>query len=344
MTERRRPEIFCAAQSASRMRKEGAQPLAQSVKGDMVAIGELVEQPKRAMHLDLFLHCEFPQSSVASGQCALTGLGDGEGESAGIERLGFWRRTVVARVSSVGVGLRPGVPMPSVARRRAGRFSGIDSPRRSDAARQAGVRPAGADPRAMPPRMLWVRKQSAPRGGSCAGFPGEITYGGIARSGGRFYRLAQSLRCGAEIYSFEVAIVVEARRRLSRKIDISQLLRRTENGLEVLLPGINKHQPCNVFRIGGRVEAREKAAEGMRGQNGGPFDPRGIEHRVQLVRNRICATRHRHTVAPAQVTGVEDLAGSVVSTDLRLLGYSLENGRRSWPRFNRPDLSIVAIA
>jgi hypothetical protein len=51
-----------------------------SVKGNVIAIGKLIEQPKRTMHLDPLRQREFAQTSVASEQCPLTGFSDGEGE------------------------------------------------------------------------------------------------------------------------------------------------------------------------------------------------------------------------------------------------------------------------
>jgi hypothetical protein len=119
------------------MRKEGAEPFVQPVKGDMVSIGELVEQPKHAMHLDLLLQCEFPQSAVASEQCPSARFSNCEGERV-------WDRKTCVLASNGGRSgkLRRCQDLDSKSQRRqlfakwAGEFSGIKKVRNRKLIRQ----------------------------------------------------------------------------------------------------------------------------------------------------------------------------------------------------------------
>lgn len=63
------------------MRKDDTQTTVQSVKGDVVAVRELIEQPEHAVHFDPLCKSEFPQTSIAGEQCPLSGLSDGESKS-----------------------------------------------------------------------------------------------------------------------------------------------------------------------------------------------------------------------------------------------------------------------
>jgi hypothetical protein len=62
--------------------------------------------------------------------------------------------------------------------------------------------------------------------------------------------------------------------------------------------GIDEHQTVEVVGIGLRIQAREEAAERMRGQDEGSRLTARVERRVQVVDHVRSAARHRHGCGP----------------------------------------------
>jgi hypothetical protein len=62
------------------MSEDSTQAIMQSIKTNMIAVGELVKQPEHTMHFDPFGKCEFAQASIPGEQGPLSGFSNCEGE------------------------------------------------------------------------------------------------------------------------------------------------------------------------------------------------------------------------------------------------------------------------
>ena len=162
--------------------------------------------------------------------------------------------------------------------------------------------------------------------------------------GMRRCRVSHGCRGRRKVDHFQAGIGLKAGRWRRRKLDIGVPLLRPEELRQILLPGVDQHEPGDLARIGAGVEPGEEATERMGNEHVGPGEAGRGDERVQLLDDGLGRPRHGNGIAAALMIAVEDRARPIVGTDAGESGDALQHRRLFGVEIDAPDVGVVAVA